>query len=248
MAPQASPRIVKNAASISVLLVLRAKLDREGLAHLLQTGHDIQIVGEAANGAQALPLTMHLRPDVVIVDTTCLWPADSVRVADLLQRSPRTRVLALAAHDAAWCIVLNPPSSAGARAREGCNGSFECLCTAMQEGAHGALSRSSGSSELLQAVRALARGRFWLDSAVSLRVPIEIPLSDRERAVAWLVGQGCSNDDIARSLLISRLTVKKHVTHILQKTNLQDRLQLGLHVARHPSSFAGTRAEDRSRV
>lgn len=227
---------------ISVALVLKARLDRECLAALLQARPGLRVVGEASSGMQAAPLCARERPAVAIVDTACLWPAGSCRTAELLVASPTTRVLALAAHDSAWCAVLNPRAGDAAAERDACGGMFDCLRIAVQEGAHGVLRRSCGASELVQAVRALARGRFWVGAEISLGDARELPLSDRERAVAWLVGQGRNNKEIAQSLAISGLTVKKHVSNILRKMKLQDRLQLGLCVARHPFLFSGDRA------
>jgi DNA-binding NarL/FixJ family response regulator len=207
------------------------------MAALLRGGPGLNVVGEAGSEAEALALCARLHPAVVLLDTALLWPAGSARVADFALVSRETRLLALAPHDAAWCTILNPPA-AEVLPFATRNGACDCLRIALQEGVHGVLRRSCGRRELLQAIEALSRGRLWIGSEVTLAVPARSPLSDRERAVALQLGRGASNKEIARALGISEQTVKKHVSHILRKLDLQDRLQVGLCVARHPALFA----------
>jgi DNA-binding NarL/FixJ family response regulator len=227
-------------AEVTIALAVRARLDRESLAALLRSGSGVRLIGEAASAEATTRLCALKRPAVAIVDTTFLWPLGPCRIAELQEASPRTRILALPPHDTPWCAVLNPTSRIDHWDLDAGSEPPGCLRLAVREGAHGVLRRSCSAGELIRAIRALARGRLWVGSGISLRDPREPRLSDRERAVARLVGEGRSNKEIAGTLLISELTVKKHVSHILGKLGMHDRLQLGLSVTRHPSRFSTT--------
>jgi two-component system NarL family response regulator len=221
-----------------VALAIGARLDRECLATSLAAHPDLRVVGRVGTREQAVALCARRRPRVLILDPLLGCPWGSMGVSDLLAASPRTRILVLAPHAADRCAMLNPrrePLAGGTRALDE---PLECASQALREGAHGVLRRDCGVGELARAVRALAVGDRWIGSDVSLRKPDGVSLSPRELQVARLVGQGCSNKDIAAALRISGLTVKKHVTQILRKLGLEDRLQLGLCVARHSSWFA----------
>ena len=219
---------------VSVALALGTRLDRDSLAALLHTRPGVRVVGEARSGEEAAELCARKRPAVVIVETSFFWPAGPFRLADLLAAAPGTRVLALPPHDAPWCAVLNPLPGVDFPGGGVGGGRVDCLRLALGEGAHGVLRRSSSADELFQAIAALVRGESWVGPGVSLRDPLEPVLSAREREVARLVSEGASNQEIARALAISELTVKKHLSHLLRKLQLHDRLQLGLCVARHP--------------
>lgn len=223
---------------IRVVLALRARLDREGLAALLGAYTGFRVVGRAGTHGRALELCARLRPGVVILDPLIGWPGGSIGVAEVLAVAPRARILVLAPHLSDRCAILNPPC---APVRDGAEEPAEpanCLGRALREGAHGVLRRDCGSKELALVVRTLARGGRWIGSDVSFRDSEGAPLSDRERHVARLVGQGFSNKNIAEALGISELTVKKHLTKVLRKLGLENRLQLGLFVARHSTRFS----------
>jgi two-component system nitrate/nitrite response regulator NarL len=118
----------------------------------------------------------------------------------------------------------------------------DCLQLAALDGASGTIRRSSTPAELFQAIRAVAAGRSWYDSGPATSTSRHAlsgngnrrTLSSRELQVAELIAGGRSNKEISTSLGISEPTVKKHMGRILSKLGLQDRLQVGLYVARNP--------------
>lgn len=240
----AAARSRRRNAPVSIVMGLRARLDREGLAALLRSMPGLRVVAQATSPEEVAPLCARRRPTVAILDAVDPGAALPSRIGEVMDASPRTRILAIPPHDAPWCAVLNPPARAAGLDGFAQTG-FDCLRLAMQQGAHGVMRRTCSARELRQAIRTLARGGHWVGSDVTLRAPPDSPLSASERRVAWLVGQGRSNKEIAAALGISDLTVKKHISHILRKLRLQDRLQLGLCVARQPSLFS--RAADAER-
>ncbi len=120
----------------------------------------------------------------------------------------------------------------------------DCLQLAVSEGALGALRRDAEPEQLYRAVRTVAQGNAWYEpgtASAMLKRALGTDLANGSRAlstreldVAGLIADGRSNKEIARALGISEPTVKKHVGNILGKLSLQDRLQIGLHVARNP--------------
>jgi DNA-binding NarL/FixJ family response regulator len=121
---------------------------------------------------------------------------------------------------------------------------IDCLQLAARQGAMGTLRRSADPQELFGAIRAVARGHAWYDPTTAAGMlkgngpstgangrPL---FSEREMQVAALISEGRSNKEIATLLRIREPTVKKHVTHVLQKLGLPDRLQAGLFLARNP--------------
>ena len=144
-------------------------------------------------------------------------------------------------------MVLNPPRAG--RAAPGGNGPDcaygpDCLQLAVYEGATGTIRRSADPEDLFGAIRTVASGKAWYESGTAASImrhalarlgkEEQPPLSQREVEVAGLIADGRSNKEISQALEISETTVKKHVGHILAKLKLQDRLQIGLYVARNP--------------
>ncbi|HVP15509.1 MAG TPA: response regulator transcription factor, partial [Terriglobales bacterium] len=159
---------------------------------------------------------------------------------------PGLRVLALSERGVADCLVLNPPVrrrlAGNARLRR-CESGSDCLQLAMAHGALGTVRRSAEPAALFRALRAVASGQTSFEPRTACGRGPETDgfpeLSARELDVAALVGEGRSNKEISVTLSISQATVKKHVSQILRKLSLQDRLQVGLFVARHPLLFSG---------
>jgi DNA-binding NarL/FixJ family response regulator len=168
------------------------------------------------------------------------------------EASPRTRILAFAERGEARCLVLHPPKPGqvwNLDGERGCGPVSDCLQLAVARGAHGAIRRSADPDELFRAVRTLSLGQPWyepgtasrmVENALALGLAASArSLSEREREVASMIAEGRSNKEIAKGLAISVPTVKKHVGHILTKLGLQDRLQMGLHLARNPMLLMG---------
>ncbi len=231
---------------IRILVADGHAIDRRGLVSLLRAQPEFEVVGEAANSAEAIERCASLRPAVLLL--TLNLPDDSGETALPVIHAalPGLRILALSERGVSTCLVLNPPTRSrlpGATPRH-CEAGTDCLQLAMAHGALGTLRRSAEPEALFQAVRAVAAGQASYEPRTGMPVTSDgtaargLGLSGREMDVAVLLAEGQSNKEISGALAISEPTVKKHVGQILRKLNVQDRLQAGLFVARHPLLFA----------
>jgi DNA-binding NarL/FixJ family response regulator len=206
---------------VRVLLVDDQALFREALAVLLGVRAEIEVVGEAADGAAALERSAALQPDVVLMDLH-MPVLDGIAASRRLRvEQPGVRVLALTTFD-----------------------DDEDVFAALRAGAVGYLLKDVTSDRLVEALLAAARGESVLQPSVAARVvarfagmpddaaprpqPLVVPLSDRELEVLRLLGDGCSNREIATSLFLAEGTVKNHVTNVLAKLGARDRTQAAL--------------------
>jgi DNA-binding NarL/FixJ family response regulator len=202
---------------IRVLVADDQTLVRSGFRLILDAQADIDVVGEAGDGTEALALARELSPDVVLMDIRMpkLDGLDATRKLMAANGSPR--VLVLTTFDA-----------------------DEYVYAAMRAGASGFLLKDVRAEQLAEAVRTVAAGETLLAPTVTRRlierfmrrpVPGEqrperlAELSDRELEVLRLVAQGLSNREIAATLFVSEATVKTHVTRVLSKLELRDRVQ-----------------------
>lgn len=194
---------------IRVLIVDDHSVVREGLCMLLSRDPELEVVGEAADGAQAIEQARALRPDVVVMDL--LLPVLDGMAATRAIRTelPETEVLALTS-------VLENAS----------------VLEAMRAGAIGYLFKDSRAAELRMAIKAAAAGQVHLSAQPSasllgaVRMPERTePLSPRELEVLRWLAQGLSNKEIARRLHLAEETVKFHMRHILAKLGVQSRTQ-----------------------
>jgi two-component system response regulator NreC len=197
---------------IRILLADDHAVVRQGFKMILAAQPDMEIVGEAGNGREALDLAGQLQPDVAVMDVAMpeLNGIEATRrLADL---SPRTRVLALSMHkDSVYVREI------------------------LRAGARGYLLKDSISSDLLAAVRAVARGEGYLSPGVSDAVlndyrrhvtdPIDL-LSSREREVLQMIAEGKTNKEIATVLNLSVYTVDAHRGRIMEKLNLHSATDL----------------------
>ncbi len=203
---------------IHILLADDHAVVRQGFKMILAAQPDMEIVGEAGNGREALDLAGQLQPDVIVMDVAMpeLNGIEATRrVADL---SPRTRVLALSMHkDSVYVREI------------------------LRAGARGYLLKDSIASDLLAAVRAVARGEGYLSPGVSDAVlndyrrhvtdPIDL-LSSREREVLQMIAEGKTNKEIATVLNLSVYTVDAHRGRIMEKLNLHSATDLVRFVVR----------------
>lgn len=206
---------------IRILLADDQALFREALRTLISLQPDLEVVGEAANGAEAVRMAQNLSPNVVLMDLQ-MPVLDGVAATRRLQaEQPTCRVIALTTFDDDAYV-------------------FDCL----RSGAVGYLLKDAPSGELFAAIRAAAHGESFLQPSVTTRVIAEFarlsdqpaghastlvePLSDREREILRLISNGSSNREIADQLFITEGTVKNHVTNILSKLNVRDRTQAAL--------------------
>ncbi|SCE76266.1 response regulator [Micromonospora mirobrigensis] len=207
---------------VRVLLVDDQALFREALATLLGVRDDVEVVGEAANGAEALDRAADRRPDVVLMDLR-MPVLDGVAATRRLRvEQPDVRVIALTTFD-----------------------DDEDVFAALRAGALGYLLKDVSSARLVEAILAAARDESVLQPSVAAKVvarfarlpsddpgrrpqPLVTPLSDRELDVVRLLAQGRSNREIADVLFLAEGTVKNHVTNVLGKLGARDRTQAAL--------------------
>ncbi len=205
--------------SIRVLLVDDQQLVRTGFRMILADEADIEVVGEAATGQQALDAAAEHRPDVVVMDIRMPVMDGVEATRRLVQDENAPRVLVLTTFDADEHVV-----------------------EALRAGASGFLLKDVPPEEFVRALRVVAGGealiapsvtRRLLDRFAKLSVPADeaygerlAELTERERDVLKLVAQGQSNREIAETLGLAEPTVKTHVSHLLLKLDLRDRAQL----------------------
>ncbi len=202
--------------TISVLLTDDHQVVRQGIKMVLDLDPELEVVGEASNGEEALRLAGRLKPDVVLMDLV-MPVMDGVEATGKIRRElPDTEVVALTS-------VLEDASVAGA----------------VKAGAIGYLLKNTGGEELRRAIKAAAEGQVQLapEAAARLMREVQTPetpeaLTEREIDVLRLLARGQANKEIARSLYIGEKTVKTHVRNILIKLNVRSRTQAALYAAR----------------
>lgn len=211
---------MSNGTPIRVLLVDDHAIVREGLRALLEDSKTTRIVGEAANGDEAVQLAERLQPDLVLMDLKMpgMPAADAIRM--IRARNPGTQILMLTSY---------------AEDRQ--------VQEVIGAGALGYVLKDVEKTELLRAMATVARGEPWLDAEAQrslvnrMRKPAEADpaelLTDRERSVLKLLAQGKSNRAIARTLHLTEGTIKGYVSNILAKLKLEDRTQAALLAVRH---------------
>ena len=201
--------------SVKVLLVDDQQLIRAGFRMILDAEADIEVVGECSDGTQAIDSAARLNPDVVLMD---------IRMPELDGLEATRRILA---EDRGARILILTTFDLD-----------EYVYEALRAGASGFVLKDDSPEQLIAAIRTVAAGDALLSPTVTRRViqkfagmprpapPKELDeLSEREREVFRLVVRGLSNAEIGQELFISETTVKTHVTHILSKLGLRDRVQ-----------------------
>ena len=204
--------------TIKILIVDDQSLFREGLKTLLAVQQDFDVVGEAANGEEALRLSVILRPNVILMDLR-MPVLDGVRTTERIREAiPESKVIVLTTFD-----------------------DDDLVFDGLRAGATGYLLKDVSSEKLFEAIRAAARGEYFLLPAITAKVITEFSrlprasnhkqielaeaLSPREMEILRLVATGISNKEIADRLVISEGTVKNHLSSILSKLGVKDRLQ-----------------------
>ncbi|MFI7290202.1 response regulator [Streptomyces anulatus] len=198
------------ARAISLVVVDDHPVVRDGLRGIFTAAPGFEVLGEAANGVDALAVVERLDPDVVLMDLRMAGGGGVAAIAELTRRGARSQVLVLTTYD-----------------------TDSDTLPAIEAGATGYLLKDAPREELFAAVRAAADGRSVLSPAVASRLmtrvrtpaadPAETSLSAREREVLVLVARGTTNREIAAELFISEATVKTHLTHIFAKLGAKDR-------------------------
>ncbi|MET7419094.1 response regulator transcription factor [Dactylosporangium sp. NPDC005555] len=191
---------------IRLLIVDDHPVVRDGLRGVLGAQPDFVVVGEAADGAEALTVAGHVAPDVVLMDLRMPRLGGAETIRRLRERLPAVRVLVLTTFDTDQDVL-----------------------PAIEAGATGYLLKDVPREELFRAVRAAARGEAVLAPSVAgrlldrVRGPRQATLSARELEVLTLVAQGCGNREAAARLFVSEATVKTHLLHIYGKLGVSDR-------------------------
>jgi DNA-binding NarL/FixJ family response regulator len=201
--------------TIRVLVADDQSMVRAGFRMLLAGEEDIEVVAEASNGLEAVDKTARFHPGVVLMD---------IRMPELDGLQATRRILA--ADKAARILILTTFDL------------DEYVYEALRAGASGFVLKDDSPEQLIAAIRTVAGGDALLSPTITKRViqkfarlprpapPKELDdLSERELEVFRLIARGLSNGEIAQELYISETTVKTHITHILQKLNLRDRVQ-----------------------
>ncbi|HTP08854.1 MAG TPA: response regulator transcription factor [Anaerolineae bacterium] len=205
----------RDAASIAIRLFIADDhpVVRDGLRAMLSTQPDFQVVGEAANGAEAVQLTARLEPDVILLDLE-MPDLDGVSaLTEIRARDPQARVIIVTAYD-----------------------TDERIVQAVVAGARGYLLKGAPREEIFRAIRVVHEGGSLLQPIVASKLmqhvsqqasqPVEIDdLTPREREVLCLLAEGKSNKQIADDLVIAERTTKFHVSSILAKLGARNRTE-----------------------
>jgi DNA-binding NarL/FixJ family response regulator len=214
--------------TIRILLVDDQALFREGLHTLLSVHDDLEVVGEASNGQEAIDAVEKLTPDVVLMDLRMPVLNGVAATRQITQSAANSRVIVLTTFD-----------------------DDDYVFDGLRAGAVGYLLKDVPSARLVEAIRATARGESFLEPSIAAKVVAEFsrmsdlearsgpkmaasqqnlvePLSERELEILGVLATGASNREIANELFITEGTVKNHVTNILGKLGVRDRTQAAL--------------------
>jgi NarL family two-component system response regulator LiaR len=213
---------------IRVLIADDHDIVRKGLRALLATEPDIEVVGEAEDGKEAISGAEALRPDVILMDLVMPEVDGIEAIRQITTARPEARILVLTSFS-----------------------TDDTVFPAIKAGALGYLLKDTGPQELVQAIHEVHRGESSLHPAIARKLLQEIsgspgqmetrepapenavdPLTEREVEVLRLVAQGRSNQEIADQLVISEATVRTHVSHVLGKLHLASRTQAALYALR----------------
>ena len=215
------------AKHIRVLLVDDHQVVRTGLRMIIESQPDMEMVGEAGNRAEALALAASENPDIILLDLDLGDFSGTEIITDLLAAASGARI-----------IILT-----GLR-------STEAYKQALMLGAMGIVAKDKAADVLINAIKVVSKGEAWLDTATTAsmlgemsRAPKAKPidpeaekiatLTNREREVVTLIGEGIKNREIADRLFISETTVRHHLTSIFDKLDVGDRVELLIYAYKH---------------
>src|SRR5215475_11060526 len=198
---------------------------REGLVRLLQAKPELEVVGVAADGADAMALVAKLEPDLLLLDLAMPRMTGLMTLRELKDRAARARII---------LVTASIDRSE--------------IAAALQLGAHGVVMKGSASEVLFKSIRAVMAGQYWVgrssvpDLATSLKdlttshpqaTRKQFGLTPRELEIIGVILGGYSNNDIATRFSISEKTVKHHLTNIFDKLGVSNRLELALFALHH---------------
>ena len=190
---------------IRVLVADDHPIVRSGIVALLQSAEDVEVVGEASTGPEAVELASTLTPDLILMDLRMPGLTGDEATARILAANPAVRVVILTTYE-----------------------SDDSILTAIEAGASGYLLKAAPQDEILAGVRSVARGEVALAPSIAAMLVqrVKTPattLSPRETEVLTLVAAGQSNPSIAATLFLSEATVKTHLLHVFGKLGVSDR-------------------------
>lgn len=204
--------------SLTVLLADDHPLFRKGMRALLQSMPDIELVGEAQSGDEAVALALEQQPDLVLMDLQMPNGHGLTATRQISQASPHIRILVVTLFE-----------------------DDESIFAALRAGAHGYILKDAGEEEMVRAIRGVGQGQAIFSPTIATRlmdyfavtrkeVPQEIfpELTDREREILTLIARGQSNAAIAEQLVITVKTVRNHVSNIYSKLQVADRAQAAI--------------------
>jgi NarL family two-component system response regulator LiaR len=207
--------------TIRILIADDHAIVREGLRWLIDTEPGMELVGEAADGVEAVLKTRSLQPDVILLDLVMPRKDGIEAIGEIKGENPEARILVLTSF-----------------------AEDDKVFPAIQAGALGYLLKDSSPQELLKAIREVYRGESSLHPTIARKLirelhrplgslpPTEEPLTEREMEVLSLVARGLSNQEIADRLVVSERTVRTHISNILGKLHLANRTQAALYAVR----------------
>ena len=205
---------------IRVLIADDHPVVRQGLHTFLDLQEDLEVVGEARDGQEAVDLVRQLQPDIVLMDLVMPRLSGIDAIPQVREASPSTKVIVLTSF-----------------------ADDEKVFPAVKAGAAGYLLKDAQPQELAQAIRTVHSGEALLHPSIAAKLMHEYAedesrgkkdvLTPRELEVLRHLARGMSNKEIAKSLVLSEKTVKTHVSNILQKLDLADRTQAALYAVRH---------------
>jgi NarL family two-component system response regulator LiaR len=205
---------------IRVLIADDHPVVREGLRGLIEIQPNLELAGEAVDGAEAVEKARSLQPDVILLDMVMPRKDGVQAIGEIKQENPQARILVLTSFSES-----------------------EKALPAIKAGALGYLLKDSAPEELLQAISNVYHGQISLHPAIARLLvqelsqpsdlpPAEEPLTEREVEVLQLIAQGLSNQEIADVLVVGERTVSTHVSNILDKLHLANRTQAALYALR----------------
>jgi DNA-binding NarL/FixJ family response regulator len=191
---------------ITVLVADDHPIVRSGIVALLDAADDIEVIGEAVDGSQAVELALTLEPNLVLMDLRMPRLDGDVATERILAVNPGIRIIVLTTYE-----------------------TDDSILRAIEAGASGYLLKAAPQEEILAGIRSVARGEVALAPSIAallvrrVKAPPVATLSERETQVLALVAKGQSNPSIARSLFVSEATVKTHLLHVFEKLGVNDR-------------------------
>jgi NarL family two-component system response regulator LiaR len=205
---------------IRVLVVDDETVVREGLAAILANYQDIQVIGQAGDGLQAMETIRQSKPDVVLLDLAMPNQDGFTTIPKIKEIAPDTRILVVTGY-----------------------ADNEKVYQAIKAGALGYIVKDATRDQLLQAIRDVAQGKASLQPSIAVKLIQEInhpseshytedPLTHRELDTIRLIARGLSNQDIAAELVVNERTIAKYVSSILDKLHLANRTQAALYALR----------------